>query len=184
MALSLQEQLLKAGLADKEKAKQVRQQKQQQARAQKNHNIVQTDQAKIDAEQKIQLKKENDLILNQQAKQQADKKAEVAQIRQLIEMNKQSKGKGDVPCSFTDGIVIKRIYVSQRVQKHISQGQLAIVKLEQGYELVPSPVADKIAQRDPSVVVYRADNVVQEQQSSSENDEWYADYVIPDDLNW
>jgi uncharacterized protein YaiL (DUF2058 family) len=108
----------------------------------------------------------------------------VAQIKQLIDVNKQAKGKGDVVCNFTDGTLIKRMYVSNMVQKDISQGKLAIVKYEQGYELVPMPVADKIAERDAQIVVYRVDNISAEDKISSEADDWYADYQIPDDISW
>lgn len=189
MALSLQEQLLKAGLADKKKAKQVRQQKNKQAKAQKNHNLVQTNEAKIAAEKLIEAKKAKDRELNQKTKLQAEKKALVAQIKQLIEANKQPKFAGsrreeEVVCNFTDGTVIKRMYVSQSTQKQISQGKLAIVKLNEGYELVPMPVANKIAERNESIVVYRADNISDADQKSSEDDDWYAEYDIPDDLNW
>jgi uncharacterized protein YaiL (DUF2058 family) len=184
MVLSLQEQLLKAGLADKKKAKQVRQQKHKQAKAQQRHNVLETDEAKVATQQNAQAKKAKDQALNKQAKELADKKAVVAQIKQLIEANKQPKGKGDVSCNFTDGTLIKRIYVSPATQKQISQGKLAIVKLNDGYELVPTPVADKIAQRQADTVVYRADNLSEADQKSSEDDEWYADYDIPDDLNW
>ena len=107
----------------------------------------------------------------------------------MIEANKQPKFAGskreeEVVCNFTDGTLIKRMYVSQSTQKQISQGKLAIVKLNDGYELVPMPVANKIDERDESIVVYRADNISEEDQKSSENDEWYAEYDIPDDLNW
>ncbi|WP_299071659.1 DUF2058 domain-containing protein [uncultured Paraglaciecola sp.] len=189
MALSLQEQLLKAGLTDKKKAKQVRQQKSKKAKAQKNHNIVETNEAKLAAEALVEAKKAKDRELNKQSKQEAEKKALVAQIKQLIEVNKQPKFSGskreeEVVCNFTDGTLIKRMYVSQTTQKHISQGKLAIVKLNQGYELVPMPVANKIAERDETCVVYRADNISEADQSSSEADDWYADYEIPDDLSW
>jgi hypothetical protein len=33
-------------------------------------------------------------------------------------------------------------------------------------------------------VVYRADNISDVDQKSSEDDDWYAEYDIPDDLNW
>jgi uncharacterized protein YaiL (DUF2058 family) len=189
MALSLQEQLLKAGLTNKKKANQVRQQKNKQAKAQKNHNVVQTNEAKLAAEELVEAKKAKDRELNQKAKQQAEKKALVAQIKQLIEANKQPKFAGsrreeEVVCNFSDGTVIKRMYVSQATQKQITQGKLAIVKLNGGYELVPMPVANKIAERDEASVVYRADNISVADQRSSENDDWYAEYDIPDDLNW
>jgi uncharacterized protein YaiL (DUF2058 family) len=189
MALSLQEQLLKAGLADKKKAKQVRQQKHKQAKAQQRHKVVETNEAKLAAEKVAEEKKEKDRKLNQKNKQEAEKKAVLAQIKQLIEVNKQprfagKRGDEEVVCNFTDGTVIKRMYVSPATQKQISQGKLAIVKLNEGYELVPMPVANKIAERDDSSVVYRADNISEADQKSSEQDDWYADYDIPDDLNW
>ncbi|MDP5030534.1 MAG: DUF2058 domain-containing protein [Paraglaciecola sp.] len=184
MALSLQEQLLKAGLTDKKKVKQVKQQKHKQAKAQQRHKVVESDEAKLAAAEAIEAKKAKDRELNQQTKLEAEKKAIVAQIKQLIEVNKQPRGKADVVCNFTDGTLIKRMYVGTETQKHISQGKLAIVKYEQAYELVPMPVADKIAERDPLVVVYRSDTISAEDQKSSEDDDWYADYQIPDDLNW
>lgn len=188
MALSLQEQLLKAGLADKKKAKQVRQQKHKQAKAKQRNKVEETNEAKQAVEQVAEAKKAKDRELNLQTKMQAEKKAIVAQIKQVIETNKQPKkvrdNKDEVVCNFTDGTLIKRMYVSPSVQKQISQGKLAIVKFGEGYELVPMPVADKIAERDEACVVYRADNISDEDQKSSENDDWYADYDIPDDLNW
>jgi uncharacterized protein YaiL (DUF2058 family) len=189
MALSLQEQLLKAGLTDKKKAKKVKQQKHKQAKAKQKHKVEETNEAKLAVEQVAEAKKAKDRELNQQAKLAADKKAVVAQIKQLIEANKQrktggSKGQDDVVCNFTDGTLIKRMYVSPAVQKQITQGKLAVVKLGSGYELVPMPVANKIAERDEVSVVYRADNISVEDQKSSEEDDWYGDYEIPDDLNW
>lgn len=189
MALSLQEQLLKAGLADKKKAKQVRQQKHKQAKAQQRHKVVETNEAKLAAEKLVEEKKAKDRELNQHAKQEAEKKAIIAQIKQMIEVNKQprfagQKGGEEVVCNFTDGTLIKRMYVSQMTHKQITQGKLAIVKLNDGYELVPMPVANKIAERDEDCVVYRADNISEADQKSSEDDDWYADYEIPDDLNW
>lgn len=184
MALSLQEQLLKAGLANKKKAKQVRQQKHQQAKAQQHHNVVETNEEKLAVKQAVAAKKAKDRQLNQQTKQEAEKKAVVAQIKQMIEANKQPKGKGDIACNFTDNQVIKRLYVNKSTHKQITQGQLAIVKLNDGYELVPMPVADKIAERDETCVVYRADVLPEEQAKNSQDDDWYADYEIPDDLSW
>jgi hypothetical protein len=189
MALSLQEQLLQAGLTNKKKANQVRQQKNKQVKAQKNHNVVTTNEAKLAAAELVEAKKTKDRQLNQKTKQEAEKKALVGQIRQLIETNKQPKFSGsgrkeEVACNFTDGTVIKRMYVSASTQKQITQGKLVIVKLNDGYELVPTPVADKIAERDEACIVYRADNISEADLKSSEDDDWYADYDIPDDLNW
>lgn len=186
MALSLQDQLLKAGLADKKKAKQVKREKHKKVKLQQKHKVVEVDEAKVAAQQAREEKLARDKALNLQAKQEAEKKAIEAQIKQLISVNRQAKGNGDVPCNFTDGNVVKRIYVDEQTHSKITIGKLAIVKFEDGYELVPTPVADKIAQREESVVVYRADKLEEDQarESSSQEDDWYADYEIPDDLMW
>ncbi|MDF2178131.1 DUF2058 domain-containing protein [Aliiglaciecola sp. CAU 1673] len=183
MALSLQEQLLKAGLADKQKAKSIKTEKRKQQKIQKKHKIEQEDEARLAIEAAQEAKKAKDRELNAKAKQEAEKKAIQAQIRQLIEVNKQVKPKGDIACHFTDGTKIKQLYVDARTQKAISLGKLAIVKLDNAYELVPMPVADKIAERDESYVLFRADKV-EEDTTGKEEDDWYAEYQIPDDLMW
>ncbi|WP_166425177.1 DUF2058 domain-containing protein [Paraglaciecola sp. 20A4] len=184
MALSLQEQLLQAGLANKKKAKQVRQQKHKQAKAKQNHNIEQTNESKIAAEQAVEQKKARDRELNKKAKAEAERKAVQAQIIQMINVNKQSRRVGDIACNFSDNNVIKRIFVDKKIHAQITQGQLAIVKLNDAYELIPMPVADKIAERDESYVLYRADILPEEKAKNSQDEDWYADYDIPDDLSW
>lgn len=184
MALSLQEQLLQAGLANKKKAKQVRQQKHKQAKAKQNHNIDQTNESKIAAEQAVEQKKARDRELNKMAKAEAEKKAVQAQIVQMINVNKQSRRVGDIACNFSDNKVIKRIFVDKKIHAQITQGQLAIVKLNDAYELIPMPVADKIAERDESYVLYRADILPEEKAKNSQDEDWYVDYDIPDDLSW
>ena len=70
--------------------------------------------------------------------------------------------------------------MSKKVQEQIIRGVLAVVKLGEGYELVPRIVADKIAQRDEHAVVVA--NTKSGQQV--DEDDPYKDYVIPDDLMW
>ncbi|MCC2615774.1 DUF2058 domain-containing protein [Aestuariibacter halophilus] len=183
MALSLQEQLLKAGLADKKKVQQVKREKHKKTKQQQKHKVVEVSESKLAAEQAKAQKIAKDKALNAKAKAEAEQKAIAAQIKQLIELNRQPKDNGDVACNFTDGTVIKRLYVNQTTQNRISQGKLAIVRFGTGYELVPMPVADKIAQRDEQAVVYRVDQADVDT-SSAEEDDWYADYQIPDDLTW
>jgi len=70
----------------------------------------------------------------------------------------------------------------------VVDGRLAIVKLEQAYELVPAAVADKINQRDNHTVVLQ--NIISETSTadasvdSVDEDDPYADFVVPDDLMW
>lgn len=187
MALSLQEQLLKAGLTDKNKVKKAKKEKHKQVKQQQRHKVVNKTEASVAAEQARIDKQNKDRQLNLEAKELAEQKAVSAQIKQIIEMNRQPKDNGDIPCNFTHDNIIKRLYVDQKTRNRISQGKLAIVSYLKGYEIVPMPVADKIAMRDESIVVYRADELEQNEAqatSTKEEDEWYADYQIPDDLVW
>ncbi len=179
---SLQDQLLKAGLIDAKKAKQANKEKRKETNIARRSNEEVVDEIKQSAEQSRQDKAERDRELNRQRDSELQQKAIAAQIKQLIENHRQSKGAGenDVEYNFTHGKLIKKIRVSKTVQEQIIRGVLAVVKLGEGYELVPRIVADKIVQRDESAVVV-ANTKSTEQ---VEEDDPYKDYVIPDDLMW
>ena len=180
---SLQDQLLKAGLADKSKAKQARADKRKKQKLKNKGTAVGEDENKLAAQQAAAAKKQRDRELNQQRQAELEKKAVVAQIRQLITVNQQPKGNGDTVLNFTDNNVVKRMYVSDAVHKLVVDARLAVVRLDDDYALIPTPVADKIAERDANVVIYRAD-LREENKEKSAEDDWYADYEIPDDLTW
>ncbi len=180
---SLQDQLLKAGLADKSKAKQARADKRKKQKLKNKGAVISEDENKLAAQQSSEAKKQRDRELNQQRQAELEKKALVAQIKQLITVNQQPKGSGDTVLNFTDNNVVKRMYVSDVVHKQVVDARLAVVKLDDDYALIPMPVADKIAERDENVVVYRAD-LREENKQKSVEDDWYADYEIPDDLTW
>jgi uncharacterized protein YaiL (DUF2058 family) len=61
----------------------------------------------------------------------------------------------------------------------LSRGQLAIVALNESYELVPNIVADRILARDPQWFISRNDK-----EEVEDEDDPYKDYKIPDDLIW
>ncbi|MFC3116915.1 DUF2058 domain-containing protein [Cellvibrio fontiphilus] len=179
---SLQDQLLKAGLIDTKKAKQANKEKRKENNVARRSNEEKVDEIKQSAEQARLEKAERDRELNRQRDLELQQKAIAAQIKQLIENHRQKKGAGenDVEYNFTDGKLIKKMRVSPLVLEQIARGLLAVVKLGEGYELVPRIVADKIAQRDEKYVVVantKQDNKVDE-------DDPYKDYVIPDDLMW
>jgi len=183
MAISLQDQLLNSGLIDKSKANQVKKGKYKQSKLQRNSKTTQTDEVTLLAQQALAEKQAKDRELNLQKKAEAEEKAIVAQIKQLIKENAQSKAKGDdgVAYNFSDNNIVKKIYVSETTLKHISNGKLAIVKYDSTYEIVPAVVAEKIKQRDASYVLVMNDKT---QEESSASDDPYADFQIPDDLMW
>ena len=181
MGNALQEQLLKAGLVDKNQANRAKSAKHKKMKQQRNKKDAVVDEAKLLAEKAMQEKTARDRELNRQRDEEAQQKAIQAQIKQLIEVNRLKKGNGDdLAYNFDDNKVVKRIFVTQETHDGIANGKLAIVKLDSQYEVVPAPVADKIALRDPSHVILRNSP----SQQVGDDDDFYADYQIPDDLMW
>lgn len=181
---SLQDQLLKAGLVDKNKANKAKKEKQKQAKASRKGGKKTADEIRLAAQQEQARKIDRDRELNRQKQLASNQKALKAQIRQLIQLNRVDREGGEVAYSFVDRDKVKSIHVTDELQKQLSLGRLAIVAYEQGkeriYELVPTGVAEKIAQRDEQSVV----QMTAAEDSQPEQDDPYADYQIPDDLMW
>lgn len=177
MGNALQDQLLKAGLIDKSKAHQSKKKQQRQQRA---GDTSAADEVRRKAELARTEKAARDRQLNQQRQVEAQQKAIAAQIRQLIEMNQLTDSTGEVVYNFTDGATIKRLHVSETIHKRLSCGQLAIVRHDGGYGLVPLAVAAKIAERDQGVVV----DLGEPTSEVVDGDDPYAEFQVPDDLMW
>lgn len=176
--LTLQEQLLKAGLVTSKKVAKV------QRTAKKSR--VQAREAREAVEENKKAQLERDKQLGEQQKQAVLAKEYKAQVKQLIEMNRIVPAKGDIGFNFTDDNLIKKIFVDKLVQAQLISGRLAIARLvadssgESVYAIIPANVADKIAQRDAdSIVLHSA--LSQEEQ---DEDDPYADFKVPDDLMW
>lgn len=178
---SLKDQLLKAGLIDPKKAKQAEKEKRKEANQARRTGHSEQDEVKAAAKAALEAKAERDRELNRQRDQEAEQKALQAQIRQLAQNHRQSKGPGDMEYNFTHDSRIKKIRVSKQVHRQIVLGHLAIVCVGETYELVPRIVAKKIAQRDPASVLVDNYNA---QSTEVVEDDPYKDYVIPDDLMW
>ncbi|MBU9811659.1 DUF2058 domain-containing protein [Rahnella sp. C60] len=176
--LSLQEQLLKAGLVTSKKMAKV------QRTAKKSR--VQAREAREAVEENKKAQMERDKQLSEQQKQAALSKEYKAQVKQLIEMNKILIPKGNIDFNFTDNNLIKKMVVDKATQSQLISGRLAIARLvadgsgESQYAIIPASVADKIAQRDASSIVL---NSALSQEEQDEEDP-YADFKVPDDLMW
>ena len=176
--LTIQEQLLKAGLVTSKKAAKV------QRTAKKSR--VQAREAREAVEENKKAQLERDKQLSEQQKQAALVKEYKAQIKQLIEMNRITVSRGDIGFNFTDNNLIKKIEVDKTTQTQLINGRLAIARLiidsngESEYAIIPASVADKIAQRDATFIVLNS-ALSQEEQ---DEDDPYADFKIPDDLMW
>lgn len=177
----LKDQLLKAGLVNEKQLKKAQQEQRKETKQkpapQKNAESAEKQQARQAA---LAEKAERDRQLNLQRKEEAEKRAAAAQARQLIEAHRVEPGHGETPYNFADGNTVKRLYLSDKTRSQVIRGQLAIAKLDGRYELVPAEIADKIRQRDASfVVLHNAP-----QASTTDSDDPYSAYQVPDDLMW
>ena len=176
---SLQEQFLKSGLVDKNKVKVANQDKNKQKKVERRTGTVSVDEARLAAQETQRKNAERARELNIQRDAAATQKAIMAQIAQMVQQNRQSLGKGDIAYNFTHDKKIERLYVSAEVQGHLVAGRLVIICQDGATNLVPRIIADKIAERDASLVV-RVNKVSTE----IDAEDPYAAYQIPDDLMW
>ncbi|EKO3946640.1 DUF2058 domain-containing protein [Vibrio fluvialis] len=170
--LTLQEQMLKAGLVNEKKFKKVTK------RAKKSR--VQSREVKAAVEEQKRQQQERDKELNTQKNEARLSKEIQSQVKQLIELNKLNTKDGDIKYNFTDGTLVKSLYVTSLLREQLIKGIVAIARYEDTYVVIPSSVANKIAQRDEQTII--------EQQVASsdavDEDDPYADFVVPDDLMW
>jgi len=176
MGGSLQDQLLKAGLVDSQKARQARTEKRKQGRQQ--HGGA-ADADRLAAQQALAEKAERDRELNRRRQEEARRKALAAEITELVRVHRIPREGGDRPYNFTDGKLVKRIYVTEAQQRQLANGQLAIVRQGDGYELVSAEVAERIRAREGASLV-----LLNPAKTRDEEDEAYAEYKVPDDLIW
>jgi len=179
--LSLQEQLLKSGLASSAQAKKVQADKRKQSRMQTHNNAPVVDEAKELALKTQVEKAERDRELNQLRHQQEEQKALLAQVKQLIEQNRQLLDPNGVAYHFTDIGKVKTLYVTETQRENIIKGRAAVVKFDGGYDLVATEAAKKISERmaDCVIVCFAA-----ETEEAKAADDPYAGFEVPDDLMW
>jgi hypothetical protein len=177
MTNSLADQLLKAGLVNEKKASQVKKEKKKQRKQQFKSKTVVTDESKLAAQQALTDRQLKSKELNRQKETQAQAKAIVAQIKQLI-INNAVEVTGDISFNFVEAGKVKKIYVDEKTRANLVNGVLCVVKLTNTYKLVPSRIAEKIAQRNPSYVLLQNTKTVKDEEDD------YADFKIPDDLMW
>lgn len=175
----LQDQLLKAGLVNKAKVSQV---VREQTKQRQGKSPVPPPPGQIDAQRLQAERAERDRALAAERNAQARANEQRAQARQIIETHK-VKREGEIVYRFTDGDKIASVLVNEALRGQLAKGGLVIARHGEGYELLPRGAADKIRERDAELVVLdhgsdKADG------SQSENDEYYRQFQVPDDLVW
>lgn len=179
MSKSLQDQLLNAGVIDKKKAKKVN----KEQRKERKQKIDSSQQMNDSIKQAQKEKQERDKALNLKRKEEADQKAVFAQVAQIVDHYKLTNTKGELEYNFSHNNVIKKLRLNQETLDHIAKGRLSIVSIKEEYYIIPKPVAEKIRAREESALVM-FDSTVNQSSTKSEDDDYYAQFEIPDDLMW
>jgi uncharacterized protein YaiL (DUF2058 family) len=181
---SLQEQLLKAGLTTKQKARQANT-NQRKSNKKKRSGVAigesLQDQVKQDLAKAQQEKSAKDSALNEEKKQQLANKEKALRIQQILEHHQIKNVKGEAEYNYTFNNKIKKLFVDPVTHRALVNGRLAVCGLVEISYLVTAETAAKIATLDPSVILVQNDKV---ESDVVEADDPYAAYQIPDDMMW
>lgn len=178
MIKSLQEQLISSGLIDKKRAKKITTEQSKNSRKQNRPPVQQSPREYLTAESVTNAKRDREL--NRQRQLQVEEKAVAAQIRQIVQSNRLPKEEGEFSFNFVVEGKVKKILVNKDTRARISAGKLAIVEVDDQYELIPSSQVERLLQRSAKCVVFYNDP--ERNETPVEDD--YADHKIPDDLIW
>lgn len=178
MAKSLQEQLKQAGLASQKQVVKARKAKNTREKLQRKGADV-VDETAERVRQSEAEKLARDRALNAERNKAAEQRAIQAQIRQIIALNALNE-RGDTEHRFDHNGIIKTLMLPADQRQALVRGALAIVGQEEELSVVPRQAAEKIAERDESWLVL----LNSRDEDSTEEDDEYAGYEIPDDLMW
>ena len=103
-----------------------------------------------------------------------------AAIIQMIKQHKIGQTDGDLSYQFIDG-TIKKIYINQQIYNALVAGSLVIAKDVEGYAVLPKALADRIDAKMEGFILV---NNSQQDADTTDEEDPYAAYVIPDDLMW
>lgn len=59
-----------------------------------------------------------------------------------------------------------------------------VARIDESYELLPHAAADKVRERDASMIVLDHGQDAGSEPATSEDDAYYAQFQVPDDLVW
>jgi uncharacterized protein YaiL (DUF2058 family) len=190
MGNDLREQLLKAGLATQDQAREagrkVAAERKQQSKGKKKKkkgqgggSLADKNSAAYRAAMAQAAKVARDRELNAEREAARRQRSLSAQVLDLLQGNAQEREGGDLAYNFVQDSRIRHIYVNAGQRKALAAGRLAIIGMDNGYYLVEHAVADRALTLEPTLFVHRA-----EPEPAPEEDDPYADFPVPDDLMW
>jgi uncharacterized protein len=178
----LQQQLLQAGLVKKSKADEVAR---ELNKARHAKGPVDPNEIRLEAERLRDAKVDKDRALAAERKAQIRIAELAAQARQIIQDKKVPRS-GESEYRFTADGAIRTLLVNDDLRKKLSAGVLVLARLGDRYELLPRPAADKVRERDASLIVLDHGQAAgtPSPAENAEDDAYYAQFQVPDDLIW
>jgi uncharacterized protein YaiL (DUF2058 family) len=181
---SLQDQLLKAGLTTKQKARQANSDKRKTGKQKRSGVKVDTslqEQVKQELELVKKDKLARDIALNNERKKTLAAKEQQLRILQILQHHQVTNVKGEAEYNYTFNSKIKKLFVDAVTHKALVNGRLALCGINDTTYIVTTETAEKVASLDKAVILVQntkvADEVIAE-------DDPYAEFQIPDDMMW
>ncbi len=155
MGLSIQDQLLKAGLVDKKQVKKAVHEKRVKNQKKRKGLISAEDNEKQRLQQQQVERAKQDRQLNKERNQQAQRKADLAAAQQLIETNCSPVEEGDAVYHYVTGGKIKKISLRQNIADKLAQGRIGLAMQNGEPVLISVETVTKVLTRDKnSILVY------------------------------
>lgn len=176
MSDSLREQMLQAGFKETKKARpknaksNAGKNKKGAGAHAKNHNTN-----KQGNNQPSTMEREN--IAQREAV--AERKRVKAEIKTIIDGCKVENTKGEMAHGYLVGKRIKQMFVNEELKNKLVSGELVITRLNGSTFLIPSAEGEKVKKLNPDWVV-----ITPTADGANDIDDDYADFQVPDDLQW
>jgi len=155
MGLSIQEQLLKAGLVDKKQVKKADHEKRVKNQKKRKGRISSDEGEKQRLRQQQAEQAKQDRQLNIERNQQAQRKAELAAVQQLIATNCSPVEEGNASYHYVVDGKIKKLSLEQEIADKLSQGRVGLAMYNGEPVLIPVETVTKVLQRnEDSILAY------------------------------
>jgi uncharacterized protein YaiL (DUF2058 family) len=181
---SLQDQLLKAGLTTKQKARQANSDKRKKNKQKRSGVEVEAslqEKIKQDLVKSQKEKQAKDNALNEDKKQQLEQKEQKLRIQQILQHHQIKNCNGETEYNYTFEHKIKKLYLDAITHRALVNGRLALCGQDDVTYIVTSETAAKLAELDSKVILLQNEKI---ESDTVDEDDPYADYQIPDDLMW
>ncbi|HFE36892.1 MAG TPA: DUF2058 domain-containing protein [Gammaproteobacteria bacterium] len=164
---SLQEQLLKSGLISEERLNDVKK------TAKKNHRKKKRSSPEKPKQPAQPIKPAAPADIKKQKELRAD-------VKKLLRSHKLNDKSGEIAYNYTLNNQVKRFFVTENQQKALINGSLAIANWNGISYLINTEIVKELRALYPKIDIC----VVEHTNAEVDQNDPYAEYVIPDDMKW